>query len=107
MKLRPCLNGIQPNSIITDRELLQAMCAFRILFPEVEISLSTRESERFRDHVAPILVNNISAGSKTQPGGYTTSKIELEQFSPQDHRSPQEVANALKKQGLSIFLTKN
>lgn len=103
LRLRPCLNGIQPCSIMTDRELLQAMCAFRILFPEIEISLSTRESEKFRDHVAPILINNISAGSKTQPGGYATSKSELEQFSPQDHRSPKEIADVLTRKGLSII----
>lgn len=103
LRLRPCLNGIQPCSIMTDRELLQVMCVFRIIFPEIEISLSTRESEKFRDNVATILINNISAGSKTQPGGYITSKTELEQFSPQDHRSPKEIANILKKRGLSII----
>uniref|UniRef100_A0A1A9Z166 thiazole synthase n=1 Tax=Glossina pallidipes TaxID=7398 RepID=A0A1A9Z166_GLOPL len=92
-----------PCSIMTDRELLQVMCVFRIIFPEIEISLSTRESEKFRDNVATILINNISAGSKTQPGGYITSKTELEQFSPQDHRSPKEIANILKKKGLSII----
>ncbi|MDQ1237432.1 MAG: 2-iminoacetate synthase ThiH [Wigglesworthia glossinidia] len=101
LRLRPCLNGMQPYSIMTDRELLQIMCAFRIFFPEIEISLSTRESATFRDHVSPILANNISAGSKTNPGGYITSKTELEQFYPQDNRSPKEVSNALKKYGLS------
>uniref|UniRef100_A0A1B0C480 Biotin and thiamin synthesis-associated domain-containing protein n=1 Tax=Glossina palpalis gambiensis TaxID=67801 RepID=A0A1B0C480_9MUSC len=82
---------MQPYSIMTDRELLQIMCAFRIFFPEIEISLSTRESATFRDHVSPILANNISAGSKTNPGGYITSKTELEQFYPQDNRSPKEM----------------
>ncbi|STW66050.1 thiazole biosynthesis protein ThiH [Klebsiella michiganensis] len=37
---------------------------------EVELSLSTRESPWFRDRVIPLAINNVSAFSKTQPGGY-------------------------------------
>ncbi|VFP84635.1 2-iminoacetate synthase (plasmid) [Candidatus Erwinia haradaeae] len=100
-RLRPCAGGgVMPSSIIDEAQLLQVMCAFRLLVPEVEISLSTRESPYFRDHVVPIVVNSISAGSKTQPGGYSHEKIELEQFIPCDNRSPKEVAQALQLAGL-------
>lgn len=76
------------------------MCAFRLLAPEVEISLSTRESAHFRNHAVPIVVNSVSAGSKTQPGGYTSDRPELEQSLPHDNRSPQEVAHVLIQAGL-------
>lgn len=42
----------------------------------------------------------MSAGSKTQPGGYANPKKELDQFEPGDERSPVAVADALQAQGL-------
>ncbi|NNV09923.1 2-iminoacetate synthase ThiH, partial [Geobacillus sp. MMMUD3] len=63
-------------------------------------SLSTRESPFFRDNVIPVAINNVSAGSKTQPGGYADDHPELEQFAPHDNRSPEQVAQALTKAGL-------
>ncbi|BAC24650.1 thiH [Wigglesworthia glossinidia endosymbiont of Glossina brevipalpis] len=101
LRLRPCTNGISPKCIINESDLLQIMCVFRILFPEIEISLSTRESKKFRDNISPILINNISAGSSTQPGGYSTSKKELNQFEIQDNRSPREVSQELEKKGMN------
>lgn len=50
-RLRPCAGGIEPASIMDERQLVQTICAFRLLAPEIELSLSTRESPRFRDHV--------------------------------------------------------
>ncbi len=85
---------------MNEAELVQLICAFRILAPNVELSLSTRESPYFRDHVVPLAINNISAGSKTQPGGYADTKEELEQFSPNDNRSAAQVADVLVKAGL-------
>ena len=99
-RLRPCAGGIEPASLMGDAELVQLICAFRLLAPTVELSLSTRESPYFRDHVVPLAINNVSAGSKTQPGGYADSKTELEQFSPNDNRSPAQVAHALVQAGL-------
>ncbi|VFP87345.1 2-iminoacetate synthase ThiH [Candidatus Erwinia haradaeae] len=100
-RLRPFTGSVlDSSSTVSESELLQVMCAFRLLVPEVEISLSTRESPYFRDHAIPIVVNNISAGSKTQPGGYTNNKAELEQFLPNDNRSPQEIAQILRLSGL-------
>ncbi|TKI03130.1 2-iminoacetate synthase ThiH [Martelella alba] len=99
-RLRPCAGGITPASLMNEAQLLQVMCAFRLLAPEVEISLSTRESPFFRDHAVPIVVNSVSAGSKTQPGGYAGGGPELEQFEPHDHRSPREVQLMLERAGL-------
>lgn len=75
-----------------ERQLVQTICAFRLLAPEVELSLSTRESPWFRDRVIPLAINNVSAFSKTQPGGYADNHPELEQFAPHDDRRPEEVA---------------
>jgi len=99
-RLRPCAGGIEPASIMDERQLVQTICAFRLLAPEIELSLSTRESPWFRDRVVPLAINNVSAFSKTQPGGYADDHPELEQFSPHDGRRPQEVADALTARGL-------
>ncbi|WGE34496.1 2-iminoacetate synthase ThiH [Actinobacillus genomosp. 1] len=100
-RLRPCVGGLQPASQMSDKQLLQIICAFRLCFPEVELSLSTRESANFRNNVIPIAINTISAGSKTQPGGYAEEDDKhLEQFSPDDERPPQIIAAELVKRGL-------
>ncbi len=99
-RLRPCTGGVEPASIMDERQLVQTICAFRLLAPEIELSLSTRESPWFRDHVIPLAINNVSAFSKTQPGGYADNHPELEQFSPHDARRPEAVAEALMAQGL-------
>ncbi|HAU8266671.1 TPA: 2-iminoacetate synthase ThiH [Kluyvera intermedia] len=99
-RLRPCAGGIEPASIMDERQLVQTICAFRLFSPEIELSLSTRESPWFRDHVVPLAINNVSAFSKTQPGGYADNHPELEQFSPHDNRRPEQVASALAAQGL-------
>ncbi len=100
-RLRPCAGGIEPASILEERQLVQLICAYRLFAPDVELSLSTRESPYFRDHVVPLAINTVSAGSKTQPGGYADNDhLELAQFSTYDDRSPQQVSNALIKAGL-------
>ncbi|MCV9880513.1 2-iminoacetate synthase ThiH [Brenneria izbisi] len=99
-RLRPCAGGIEPASIMDEAQLMQVICAFRLLSPDIELSLSTRESSFFRDHAIPIAINNVSAFSKTQPGGYADDHPELEQFIPHDDRRPEEVAQAIIRAGL-------
>jgi 2-iminoacetate synthase len=99
-RLRPCAGGVEPASLMDERQLVQTICAFRLLSPDSELSLSTRESPAFRDRMIPIAINNVSAFSKTQPGGYADNHPELEQFAPHDGRRPEEVAQALITHGL-------
>jgi len=99
-RLRPCTGGVEPASIMDERQLVQTICAFRLLVPEVELSLSTRESPAFRDNVIPLAITSVSAFSKTQPGGYADDHPELEQFAPHDSRRPEEVAAALSRSGI-------
>jgi 2-iminoacetate synthase len=79
--------------------LVQAACAFRLFSQELELSLSTRESSHFRNHAFKLGFTSMSAGSKTNPGGYATDLESLEQFAIDDERSPSEVASYLKSVG--------
>src|SRR5687767_9477877 len=84
---------------MTDRELAQLICANRIMNGEVEISPTTRGSEKFRDHCIQLGVTSISAGSKTNPGGYAVAPESLEQFEISDERSPADIAAMIRKSG--------
>ena len=70
-RLRPCAGDFQPLTQIADRELVQLVCAFRLMFPDAGLVLSTRESPTMRDGLLPLGITMISAGSHTEPGGYT------------------------------------
>jgi 2-iminoacetate synthase len=114
---------------MTDRELVQLVCALRLLLPDAGLVLSTREPARLRDGLIPLGITLISAGSHTEPGGYTGAgreKIHLTQrgrivelapgssewavatdratnatgqFEIADSRTAAEVAGALRKMG--------
>jgi 2-iminoacetate synthase len=70
-RLRPCAGGFQPLTPMSDRELVQLVCAFRLLLPDAGLVLSTREPAKLRDGLIPLGITLISAGSHTEPGGYT------------------------------------
>lgn len=98
-RLRPFSGGLEPKVAMNDRELVQLICAWRIFNQEVELSLSTRELPRFRDHVIQLGITSISAGSKTNPGGYAVEPESLEQFEIADERSPAEMARVIAAKG--------
>jgi 2-iminoacetate synthase len=124
-RLRPCAGEFQPLTQISDREMVQLVCAYRIMFPDVGLILSTRESPTLRNGLIPLGITMVSAGSHTEPGGYTgagkdklhhTQKgrvVELGasewananeagatgQFQIADERSAQEVADLLRRLG--------
>ena len=98
-RLRPCKGGLQPKSVMSDKQLVQLICAYRLFNSQVELSLSTRESEVFRDNVLPIGITSISAGSKTQPGGYASDFVELEQFEISDERSAECMEAVIRNRG--------
>jgi len=82
-----------------DRELVQLICAYRLLNEELELSISTRESPSFRNNIIKLGITAISAGSKTNPGGYAVEPESLEQFEISDERSPAEIAAMITAQG--------
>ncbi len=70
-RLRPAAGEFQPQFSISDAELAQLICALRVTFPQIGIVLSTRERASLRDVLISLGVTSMSAGSHTEPGGYT------------------------------------
>jgi 2-iminoacetate synthase len=122
-RLRPAAGGFHPLFSMTDRELVQLVCALRITFPQLGIVLSTRERASLRDSLVSIGVTMMSAGSHTEPGGYTRQgrvhlhrtvrgrivapeyqdgedELATGQFAISDERSPAEIATVLRRRGL-------
>jgi len=98
-RLRPHEGGETPVAPFTERDLVQAACAFRLFDREVELSLSTRERAEFRDRAFSLGFTAMSAGSRTNPGGYAGEAESLEQFAIDDDRAPGEVAAMLRARG--------
>ncbi len=98
-RMRPAEGIIEPNVIVTDKELVQLLCAYRLFNEDVELSISTRESESLRNNIIPLGVTSMSAGSKTNPGGYVVEYQSLEQFEISDERSAETIANLIKAKG--------
>ncbi len=128
-RLRPCAGEFEPLTTLSDRELAQLICSFRLMFPDVGIVLSTRETPKLRDGLIPLGITMMSAGARTEPGGYTgAGKDKIHhtergiikeiaanssewapsekrptnatgQFDIGDERSPQEVAELIRRLG--------
>jgi 2-iminoacetate synthase len=98
-RLRPSAAGYQPRDAVSDRDLVQLVCALRLLLPDVGIVISAREAAEFRDGLFQIGVTHTSAGSHAEPGGYNKPKEATEQFEVSDLRSPAEVAARLRQLG--------
>ena len=122
-RLRPNAGDFEPLTTLGNKELAQLICAFRICFPDVGIVLSTREPASLRDGLMQLGVTHMSAGSHTEPGGYTgagkdqlhhtergriipltssaeaTPRAATRQFDIADERTAAEVANRLKQFG--------
>ncbi len=98
-RMRPSEGHFQPNVVISDRELAQLTFAFRIFDHDVDISYSTRECAALRNGMATLGVTSMSAGSKTDPGGYEVYPQSLEQFAVSDERTPAQVAADLRSAG--------
>lgn len=98
-RMRPSESGYQPKSIISDRELAKLTFAFRIFDHDVDISFSTREAPEYRDNIMALGVTSMSAGSRTEPGGYVSTPQALEQFEVSDERVPMEIAETIRRHG--------
>lgn len=98
-RMRPSEGHFTPNVVMTDKELAQLTFAFRIFDHDVDISYSTRENPEFRENMMKLGVTSMSAGSKTDPGGYSVSPDSLEQFEVSDGRSPENVVRNIRRLG--------
>jgi 2-iminoacetate synthase len=75
------------------------VAAFRLTLPDVALVMSTREPPELRDGLIAFGITHTSAGSHTEPGGYTHPNEAQEQFEVADHRPASEVADALRAMG--------
>ncbi len=81
---------------VSDNEFRKIISIIRIAMPYTGIILSTRESEEIRNELFQYGVSQVSAGSRTTPGGYSlTGETDNKQFSLGDHRSLEKVINDL------------
>ncbi len=101
-RLCPCEGAFTPNVILSDREIAQLIFAYRIAFPDLGISLSTREPIELRDGLVGLGVTNLSAESSTEPGGYSDPQkgISGKQFIPHDNRTVKEIEEMLINKGI-------
>ena len=98
-RIRPAEGVDIANHHINDKELVQLLCAHRLLNEEIEISISTREPELFRNNLIKLGTTTMSAGSKTNPGGYSVDETSLQQFEISDERTPKQVAGVIAASG--------
>lgn len=100
-RITPVEGPFKVPSPVSEKELEQMMLAFRICFPECDITISTRENCEFRNRIVQDCANLMSAGSSVIPGGYASPENgELGQFGKRDTRSVSTVKNDLRKIGL-------
>jgi 2-iminoacetate synthase len=94
-RLRPAHGGFKPLHTVSDKNLVQAITAFRIYMNDIGIVLSTREKAELRDDLIPLGITQMSAGSRTNPGGYLLNPDSCEQFDVEDKRSPADFSKKL------------
>jgi len=98
-RIRPAEGVHIENYHLSDKDLVQLICAYRLFNEDVELSISTRESENFRNNIIKLGTTSMSAGSKTNPGGYAVDNEALEQFEISDERSAEEIAKLITAAG--------
>lgn len=102
-RLRPIINNdkINPKDV-HERQLLQVITAYRLFMPFASITISTRESARFRDNIVTIAATKISAGVSTGVGSHVEEVKDKgdEQFEIDDTRSVDEIYQMLERQGM-------
>lgn len=84
---------------VSDEDLIIAVCLLRILFEDAGLILSTREPPHLRDDLIGIGITQMSAGSRTNPGGYTLNADSKSQFEVSDERSLDEVIRVIRDKG--------
>ncbi|MBX6387847.1 MAG: 2-iminoacetate synthase ThiH [Frankia sp.] len=94
-RIRPNAAGFPPVVEVDDAEFVQIHAALRLYEPDLDLSLSTREPPAMRDGLVRIAVTTMSAGSSTEPGGYSRPGAAGEQFTISDERPPAEIAAML------------
>ena len=87
-----------------DRQFVQYVTALRCFLPRSPITCSSRESASMRNNLIPLGVTRVSAGVSTAVGGRATSGDDIGQFEITDHRSVEEMTEALARLGYQAVL---
>ena len=100
-RLRPAfdVDRSQFKHLLSDKELAQMIVALRLCFADAGLVISTRERAALRDRLISLGITKLSAGSRTNPGGYSHPGDSTGQFEVNDNRSPAQVAAMIKQQG--------
>ncbi len=88
-----------PPHAVSDVDFKKIIAILRLAVPYTGIILSTRERSEIRGECLELGVSQISAGSRTNPGGYGNETEHDAQFSLGDHRSLDEVVRDLAEHG--------
>ncbi len=101
-RLRPAshVDALLFEHLVTDRHLAQMIMALRLCFADAGLVLSTREPARLRNRLINLGITKLSAGSKTNPGGYSGHYETGKQFEIDDARSCAQVCRMLREKGL-------
>ena len=95
--------GISPKNLLTDKNLVQFILAWRLFMPRLGINISTREPAWLRDKLVHLGATKFSAGSKTDVGGYADiTKEKTPQFELSDTRSVDDVAQMINQSGYQV-----
>lgn len=112
-RLRPIVNNEAINPLdVHERQLCQVLCAYRIFMPFCGITVSSRESETFRNGIVKIAATKVSAGVSTGIGDHEskyTGKENVseggdEQFEINDGRSFKKMYDDMSGDGLQPVL---
>lgn len=93
--------AMHPPHPVSDDAFKKIVAILRLAVPYTGIILSTRETAATRREVLALGISQISAGSRTQPGGYSDKEDDqmAAQFSLGDHRSLDEVILDVSRMG--------
>ena len=111
-RLRPIVNNEKINPLdVHEKQLCQVLCAYRIFLPFCGITVSSRESESFRNGIVKIAATKISAGVSTGIGdheskytGKENDEAGDEQFEINDGRSLKKMYDDMSGEGLQPVL---
>jgi 2-iminoacetate synthase len=100
-RINPAEGDFQPPFMVDDRTFVQFLTAFRLFLPRAGIPISTRERSTFRDRLMHLGATRLSAGSRTDVGGYTHAESAgCKQFEISDERNVPEMVAAIEAAGL-------
>ena len=91
--------SLAPPAPVSDLDFKKIIAILRLAVPYTGLILSTRESAEIRRECYALGVSQISAGSRTNPGGYSAGESTAGQFQLGDHRSLDEVVHELSTMG--------